>query len=131
MNIMLVDDSKIMRGVQRRALEEGLGTCSFTEAGDGEEALALFGAATVPFDFIMIDWNMPKMDGLTLVKKIRETDKKTPLIMCTTEAEKPRVVEAIKAGVNNYAIKPFTTEQLLSRVRQTLDKGAKPAAQAA
>ncbi|HRK30718.1 MAG TPA: response regulator [Tepidisphaeraceae bacterium] len=125
LNILLVDDSKTMRAVQRRALET-MGPCSFSEAGDGEEALSVIGTAGAPFDFIMIDWNMPKMDGLTLVKKIRETNKTTPLIMCTTEAEKSRVVEAIKAGVNNYAIKPFTPETLIDRVKQTLAK-AKPA----
>jgi two-component system chemotaxis response regulator CheY len=74
------------------------------------------------FDLIMIDWNMPNMDGITLVKKIRETDKTTPLIMATTEAEKTRVMEALKAGVNNYVIKPFTPEILVEKVRATLEK---------
>jgi len=129
MNILLVDDSKIMRSLQRRTLET-LGTCNFYEANDGEEALIILGKATAPFHFALVDWNMPKMDGLTLVKKIRETNKVLPLIMCTTEAEKPRVLEAIKAGVNNYAIKPFTAEQLLSRVHQTMSRSAPQAAAA-
>ncbi len=129
MNVLLVDDSKIMRTLQRRTLAS-LGECNFYEAGDGEEALQILSMATAPIDFALVDWNMPKMDGITLVRKIRETNKVIPLIMCTTEAEKPRVIEALQAGVNNYAIKPFTPEQLISRVQQTLAK-ASPSAQAA
>ena len=64
------------------------------------------------------------MDGITLVGKVRESDKKTPMIMVTTEAEKTRVIEAIKAGVNNYVVKPFTPEGLLEKVNQTLSKMA-------
>ena len=67
------------------------------------------------------------MDGLTLVKKIRERDKNVPIIMVTTEAEKTRVVEAIKAGVNNYVVKPFTTETLGGKIKQTLEKVGAPA----
>ena len=62
------------------------------------------------------------MDGRTLVGKIREKDKTTPLVMVTTEAEKTRIIEAIKAGVNNYVIKPFTPDSLMEKVRQTLSK---------
>ena len=65
---------------------------------------------------------MPNMDGITLVKKIRETNKTLPLIMCTTEAEKSRVLEAIKAGVNNYIVKPFTVESLGEKISQTMAK---------
>ena len=65
---------------------------------------------------------MPNMDGLTLIRKIRETDKSIPLIMCTTEAEKTRVLEAVKAGVNNYIVKPFTVESLGEKIEQTMAK---------
>jgi two-component system chemotaxis response regulator CheY len=65
---------------------------------------------------------MPNMDGLTFVRKVRESDKKTPMIMCTTEAEKGRVLDALKAGVNNYVVKPFTPEALTEKVQQTLQK---------
>jgi two-component system chemotaxis response regulator CheY len=86
------------------------------------EALAAIAATPGGFGVILVDWNMPNMDGLTLVGRIRATDKQTPLIMVTTEAEKTRVVDAIKAGVNNYVIKPFTPPQLLEKVTQTLQK---------
>jgi two-component system chemotaxis response regulator CheY len=121
MKILLVDDSRTMRNIQKKALE-AMGPTEFSEAGDGVEAVTVLAAAHGQFDLIMIDWNMPNMDGITLVRKIRETDKKTPLIMATTEAEKTRVMEALKAGVNNYVIKPFTPEILVEKVRATLEK---------
>ena len=121
MKILLVDDSKTMRNIQQKVLSQT--GAEFAEAGDGVEALDVISKSD-GFDLILIDWNMPNMDGHTLVCKIRETDKKTPLVMCTTEAEKTRVVEAIKAGVNNYVIKPFTPEGLLEKVNDTLKKAA-------
>jgi two-component system chemotaxis response regulator CheY len=122
MKILLVDDSRTMRNIQKKALET-MGAMEFSEAGDGVEAVTVLASMQgAKFDLIMIDWNMPNMDGITLVKKIRETDKITPLIMATTEAEKTRVMEALKAGVNNYVIKPFTPEILVEKVRATLEK---------
>ena len=120
MKILLVDDSRTMRNVQKKALE-GLGASEFAEAGDGVEGLAVV-AKGGGFDLMLVDWNMPNMDGLTFVTKVREADKKTPIIMCTTEAEKQRVIDAIKAGVNNYVVKPFTAEGMMDKVRQTLAK---------
>jgi two-component system, chemotaxis family, chemotaxis protein CheY len=123
MKVLLVDDSKTMRNIQKKVLEGlGGGATEFTEAGDGLEALTAIAANPAGFNIILVDWNMPNMDGLTLVTKIREKDKKTPVIMVTTEAEKTRVVDAIKAGVNNYVIKPFTPPALLEKVTQTLEK---------
>ena len=121
MKVLLVDDSKTMRNIQRKVLT-ALNVTDFSEAGDGLEALSCIASTPGGFNLILIDWNMPNMDGHTLVQKIRQTDKSTPLIMCTTEAEKTRVVEAIKAGVNNYVIKPFTPETLIDKVKQTLDR---------
>jgi two-component system chemotaxis response regulator CheY len=123
MRILLVDDSKVMRTIQKKILSE-LGTVEFMEADDGVQALATIAKTPGSFNLILVDWNMPNMDGLTLVKHVRTTDKKTPMMMVTTEAEKSRVMEALKAGVNNYAIKPFLPEQLLEKVRNTLAKAA-------
>ena len=121
MKILLVDDSKTMRNIQKKTLES-LGGTEFGEAGDGVEALGVIGANPAPFDLMLVDWNMPNMNGLSLVTKVREKDKTTPIIMVTTEAEKQRVIDAIKAGVNNYVIKPFTPEGLMEKVKQTLEK---------
>lgn len=125
MKVLLVDDSRTMRNIQKKVLT-ALGESEFAEAGDGLEALSVL--ATGKFDLVLVDWNMPNMDGHTLVQKIRQTDKTTPLIMVTTEAEKSRVIEAIKAGVNNYVVKPFTPDALLERVNQTLAKLVQKAA---
>jgi two-component system, chemotaxis family, chemotaxis protein CheY len=120
MRILLVDDSKTMRNIQKKVLTT-MNVTEFAEAGDGLEALtAIAASGATKFDLILVDWNMPNMNGHTLVQRIREKDKTTPLIMCTTEAEKARVVEAIKAGVNNYVIKPFTPEALIEKVQSTL-----------
>ena len=121
MKVLLVDDSKTMRNIQKKVLSVMEGS-DFAEAGDGLEALTAIAANGAPFDLILVDWNMPNMDGFTFVQKVREKDKKTPMIMVTTEAEKTRVIEAIKAGVNNYVVKPFTPEALMDKVKQTLEK---------
>ena len=119
MKILLVDDSRTIRNIQKNVLAE-IGYQNVVEASDGREALSRI-AVEKP-DLMLVDWNMPVMDGLTLVRKVRETDKTTPIIMCTTESEKSRVVEAIKAGVNNYVVKPFTGETLSEKISQTLTK---------
>ena len=127
MKVLLVDDSRTMRNIQKRCLLDAFPGCEFGEAGDGTEALTVLATTTGGFDLILVDWNMPNMDGLTLVQRVRATDKHTPMIMVTTEAEKTRVMDALKAGVNNYVVKPFTPEPLVEKVKQTLEK-AKAAA---
>lgn len=119
MRIMLIDDSKTMRNIQKSVLKQ-LGYTEVEEACDGQDALSKV-AAFNP-DLCLVDWNMPVMDGLTFVKTFRAKDKTTPLIMVTTEAEKSRVIEAIKAGVNNYVVKPFTPDLLSERITETLAK---------
>jgi two-component system chemotaxis response regulator CheY len=121
MKIMLVDDSRTMRNIQKNVLAQ-LGHKEIVEAADGEEALKVAEAENP--ELILLDWNMPKMDGLTFLKTFRVKDKTTPIIMVTTEAEKSRVIEAIKAGVNNYVIKPFTPDILQTRIAETLEKKA-------
>jgi len=123
MKILLVDDSRTIRNIQKNVLGQlGHADTDIAEAADGVEALKAL-ASDRP-DLVLIDWNMPNMDGLTLVQKIREKDKGLALIMVTTEAEKSRVLEAIKAGVNNYVVKPFTAEALSAKIEQTLAKAS-------
>ncbi len=119
MKILLVDDSRTIRNIQKNVLAQ-LGYTDVMEASDGVEALKQI--AEVRPDLTLVDWNMPNMDGISLVRKIRETDKAMPLIMVTTEAEKRRVIEAIQAGVNNYVVKPFTAETLGEKINATLAK---------
>jgi two-component system chemotaxis response regulator CheY len=119
MRIMLVDDSKTMRNIQKSVLKQ-LGHVDVEEACDGQDALSKVGAYAP--ELLLVDWNMPNMDGLTFVKAFRQQNKATPIIMVTTEAEKSRVIEAIKAGVNNYVVKPFTPDLLSQRINETLVK---------
>ncbi len=125
MNILLVDHSRTIRNIQKNALKQ-LGHTDIDEAEDGVKALAMF--KQQPPDLMLVDWNMPNMDGITLIRKVRETNKTIPIIMCTTEAEKSRVLEAIKAGVNNYIVKPFTVESLGEKISQTMAKATGAAA---
>jgi two-component system chemotaxis response regulator CheY len=120
MKILLIDDSRTMRNIEKKALAE-LGAVEFAEAGDGVEALAAVAKEPGGFQIILSDWNMPNMDGLTFTKTFRQQNKSTPLVMVTTEGEKSRIIEAIRAGANNYVVKPFTGEVLLDRVRKTLE----------
>jgi len=119
MKILLVDDSRTIRNIQKNVLKQ-LGHTDVVEAEDGVKALEAY-AEHSP-DLMLVDWNMPNMDGITLIRRIRETNKSIPMIMCTTEAEKSRVLEAIKAGVNNYIVKPFTVESLGEKIAQTMSK---------
>jgi two-component system chemotaxis response regulator CheY len=125
MKILLIDDSKTMRNIQKSVLAQ-LGYTVIEEACDGQDALSKVGAFQP--DLILVDWNMPNMDGLAFVKAFRASNKTTPLIMVTTESEKSRVIEAIKAGVNNYVIKPFTPDLLSQRIGETMSKVNKAAA---
>ncbi len=127
MNVLLVDDSKTMRNIQKSALAQ-LGAVTCTEAGDGLEGLKAIAAAAAasggkaPFDLMLVDWNMPNMNGLEMVGKVRQTDKRTPIIMVTTEGERDRVLEAVRMGANNYVLKPFKPEDLVAKVQATLAK---------
>lgn len=121
MRVMLVDDSKTMRNIQRTMLSQ-MGVQEMEEAQDGQDALSKIGAFRPTL--VLVDWNMPNMDGLEFVKQVRSRGFTMPIIMVTTEAEKTKVVCAIKAGVNNYVIKPFTPEVLSQRIEETLAKKA-------
>ena len=119
LRVMVVDDSKTMRNIEKSILNQ-LGYTEVEEACNGQDALTKV-AAFNP-DLLLLDWNMPNMDGLTFVKTYREQGNKTPIIMVTTENEKTRIVEAIKAGVQNYVVKPFTPDVLGERIADTMAK---------
>ncbi|MCG3128079.1 MAG: Chemotaxis protein CheY [Phycisphaerae bacterium] len=103
----------------RRVIIKSLALVGITdtaEASSGEEALR--GCAAERFDVILMDWNMPGMSGIDALRHLREAGIKTPIIMVTTEAEKSRVIEAIRSGATDYLIKPFTPEQLAAKVKR-------------
>ena len=117
MKILLVDDSGMMRVLQKRCLLKlGVAPDDIVEAENGQVALDAFASET--FDIIMTDQNMPVMDGLTFVKEVRTTNKDIPIVMITTDSERSRVIVAIEAGVSDYLVKPFTPDDLRTKVRK-------------
>ncbi len=119
LKIIAVDDSPTMRRIIINTLKRA-GFENVIEATDGKDALAKMKVEQV--NFVITDWNMPEMDGLTFVTQIRSTDefKSLPVLMVTTRSVKEDIVEAMKAGVNNYIVKPFTPETLKAKIDQIL-----------
>lgn len=121
MKILVIDDSKAMRSIQKTVLAH-LGRAEVVEASDGREALARL--SLFKPDVILCDWNMPALDGLGFVRALRARNDDTPIIMITTENEIPQVIQAIKAGADNYLLMPFSPEQLCRRITETLERKA-------
>jgi two-component system chemotaxis response regulator CheY len=121
MKILVVDDFSTMRRIIKNLLKQ-LGYENIDEAEDGVQAFTKLQGGG--YGFVVSDWNMPNMDGLELLKKIRSTPelKDLPILMVTAEAEKEKVVVAIQAGVNNYIVKPFTGEVLKEKMDKILEK---------
>lgn len=115
--ILVVDDMATMRRIIKGLLEQ-LGFKNIDEAEDGKVALQKL--KTTKYDFVITDWNMPNMTGLELVQEIRKDPelKHLPVLMVTAEAKKENVLLAIKAGVNNYIVKPFTAEVLKEKIEK-------------
>lgn len=121
MKILIVDDFPTMRRIIKNLFKQ-LGFDNVEEAEDGVQAYSKLKSGS--FGFVCCDWNMPNMDGFELLKKIRSDAelKDMPFIMVTAEAEKQKVIEAIKAGVNNYIVKPFTAEILKEKMDKIFEK---------
>jgi two-component system, chemotaxis family, chemotaxis protein CheY len=119
LKILAVDDSPTMRRIIVNTLKRA-GYEDVAEAGDGKDALAKL--KTEKFDFIITDWNMPEMDGLTFVTTVRADPdlKALPILMVTTRSVKEDIMQAIKAGVNNYIVKPFTPETIAEKITQVI-----------
>jgi len=113
---LIVDDSRIIRKVARRILENL--RFEIDEAADGAEALTY--CASVMPDVILLDWNMPVMDGLTFLRRLREQPGgKTPKVLfCTIETAPERIAEALTAGADDYVMKPFDGEILHSKLME-------------
>ena len=115
MKILVVDDMSSMRRIIKNTLKQ-LGYPNTDEAEDGHKALEMVHNA--PFDLVVSDWNMPNMNGLDLLKAIRQDPKLSalPVLMVTTEAEMDHILEAIRSGVNSYILKPFTPETMKEKI---------------
>ena len=117
MKVLIIDDSEIMRRIHSNTLKEHhVEEVELFEASDGSEALKI--AIENDIGLFLVDWNMPKIDGISFVKEIRKTQKyhDTPIIMITSEAAKYMVIEAIEAGVTNYITKPIKGDLLWEKI---------------
>ncbi len=121
MKILVVDDFATMRQIVKKSLG-ALGLHNITEAVDGVDALAKLEKGD--FNFIISDWNMPNMMGIDFLKAVRSSDKLKgiPFLMVTAEAKRENVIEAAKAGVSQYIVKPFTVESLEEKLKAIFNK---------
>jgi two-component system chemotaxis response regulator CheY len=118
LKILVVDDFPTMRRIVKTLLKQN-GFHNFIDAEDGEQAYRLL-QEHGDFEMIISDWNMPNMTGLELLKTVRNDPKykHLPFLMVTAEAEKENIIEAVKAGVNNYIVKPFTGQALKDKLEK-------------
>jgi two-component system chemotaxis response regulator CheY len=109
-----------MRRIQKNTLKQ-IGYEDVLEAGDGQEALSTL-KANSEIKLVLMDWNMPNMDGITALKTIKGDDalKHVPVIMVTSESEKSRIIEAIQSGAANYVVKPFQPDTLKEKIVATM-----------
>jgi len=119
--VLVVDDFPTMRRIVRNLLRQ-LGFENVDEAENGEDALKKLRSAE--YGLVVSDWNMPVMEGIELLKNVRSDPqlKDIPFLMVTAEAEKEKVIEAIKSGVDNYIVKPFTGEVLKEKLEKIAQK---------
>jgi two-component system, chemotaxis family, chemotaxis protein CheY len=113
---LIVDDSRAIRMLLAKTVRQ-IGY-EVEEAANGKEALEIIEAGTSGVDLVLVDWNMPEMNGLDLLKKLRQNPALSSLrvVMVTTETEIEQIAEAMEAGANEYVMKPFTPEILLEKL---------------
>ena len=121
LKFLVVDDFSTMRRIVRNLLKE-LGFSNVEEAEDGAVALQMLRGGG--FNFVIADWNMPNMDGLTMLQNIRSDDalKRIPVLMVTAEAKKENIVAAAQAGASGYVVKPFTAATLDEKLNKIFEK---------
>ena len=121
MKILVVDDFSTMRRIVKNILRQ-LNFVNIIEADDGSTALETLQKEKI--DLVVSDWNMPKMTGLELLKIMKADDalKLIPFLMVTAEAQQENIIEAVKSGVSNYIVKPFTAETLGQKIGQIFNK---------
>lgn len=120
MKIVIADDSRVMRNIIDRIVRP-LGHETL-HAGNGQEALDLLDEHGQTIGLILLDWNMPVMDGLEVLKSMRENriHQNIPVLMVSTESEGEKTAQALDAGAQGYLPKPFTAEDLTSMILKTL-----------
>lgn len=121
LRFLVVDDFATMRRIVRNLLQD-LGYQHIEEAEDGQDALNKLRAGE--FDFVVSDWNMPNIDGLELLKTLRQDPvmAKMPVLMVTAEAKRENIIAAAQAGANGYIVKPFTAATLEEKLSKIFEK---------
>lgn len=121
MRILVVDDSTTMRRILINTLSK-LGYTDVVDGCNGREGLDRLAAS--PIDLVITDWNMPEMSGIEFIRAIRANDqyKSIPVLMVTTNAAKDDIVEALRAGINNYVVKPFTPDVIREKIEAVLGR---------
>ena len=116
MKLLVVDDSSVIRKVIKAAAD--VLKMETEEAQDGLEALEILSASYKEIDLVLLDWNMPEMSGYDVLVAIKNNDnyKDIPVMMVTTEGQRSSIVAAVRAGADNYLTKPFTVEELESKI---------------
>lgn len=115
MRILVVDDFSTMRRIVRNILRQ-IGLNNVVEADDGTTAWDILNREKI--DFVVSDWNMPKMTGIELLRKVRSSEQfaDLPFLMVTAEAQQENIIEAVQAKVSNYIVKPFTADTLEQKI---------------
>ena len=118
--ILVVDDMSVMRKIVGKAVRE-LGFTDILEAADGQLAWDALQGATPAVGLVISDWNMPNCTGVDFLRRVRADSrfKFTPFVLLTAESEGKQVAEAVKAGVDNYVVKPFTPDVLKVKLEET------------
>jgi two-component system chemotaxis response regulator CheY len=121
MRVLVVDDFSTMRRIVRNILKQ-LGFTNVVEADDGTTAWEILNSQGA--DFIVSDWNMPKMTGIDLLRKVRASEEfaDLPFLMVTAEAQQENIIEAVQAKVSNYIVKPFTADTLGQKIDKIFNK---------
>ena len=126
MAILIVDDSTTMRRIVKRSVDEMKQEA--LEAADGAQALKIVEERGDAIQLVILDWNMPGMTGLDVLKTIKANPKHAAItvMMLTSEADQNCVVDALKAGAQNYLTKPFDAKMLTLKIQESLTLAAKP-----
>ena len=121
-NVLVVDDAPFIRDLVRKCLRNAFPGMTIDDAVNGRKAMAMLGKEA--FDLVLCDWEMPEMSGLELLTWCRQQPelKNLQFIMVTSRGDKENVIQAIQAGVSDFVGKPFTNEQLLTKVKKALTK---------
>jgi two-component system chemotaxis response regulator CheY len=126
MKLLVVDDSSVIRKVIKNVAD--VLQMEMEEARDGLEALEILSTSYKEINLVLLDWNMPEMNGYDVLVEIKSNEKykDIPVMMVTTEGQKSSIIAAVRAGASNYLTKPFTIEELESKIIECIGGEGEP-----